>query len=94
MVMFILISHIVLAVLSLVYAGGVISDSRKRQLERALTRTKTMWYGTLSTVATGILLTIITGSSIGRLCGSLFTFLLVVGVAHVYQRNVRHRLIS
>lgn len=94
MVTFILTAHILLAIVSLVYAGGVIGDSRKRQLERALTRTKAMWYGTLSTVATGILLTIMTGGSIGRLCGSLFTFLIVVGLAHAYQRNVRHRLTS
>lgn len=94
MVMLVLFVHISLAVVSLMYAGGVINASRKQKLDQALTRTKAMWYGTLSTVVSGILLTIISGSSIGRLCSSLFMFLAIVSLAHAYQRNVRHRLTS
>jgi len=91
MVTVILLIHIFLAVVSLGYATGVIDASRKQKLEAAATRTKIMWYGTMSTVGSGIFLTIIAGSSIGRLCSTLFVFLVVVLAAHFYQRSVRQQ---
>ena len=90
MVTVILFVHISLAVVSLAYAVGVISDSWKQKLERARTRTKTMWHGTIATTASGVVLTIASGSSIGRLCSTLFVFLVVILIAYAYQRNVRY----
>ena len=91
MVTVILFIHIFLAALSLGYAAGVISASWKQKLDAALTRTKVMWYGTIATTGSGILLTITSGSSIGRLCSTLFVFLIVVSSAHAYQRSVRYQ---
>ena len=90
MVTVILFIHIILAILSLAYAAGVISDSWKQKLERAQTRAKTMWYGTIVTSASGIILTVASGSSIGQLCSTLSVFLVVILIAHAYQRSVRY----
>lgn len=80
-----------LAVLSLSFASGVIIATKKQNLDTALSRTKTMWYGTISTVFSGIFLAIITGSSFGRTCTTLLTFLILVLIAHYYQRAVRQK---
>ena len=88
---FILLCHILLAVLSLGLASAVIISSKKQNIDTALSRTKTMWYGTISTVLSGILLAIITGSSFGRTCPTLLTFLAIVLIAHYYQRAARHK---
>jgi hypothetical protein len=92
MVTVILFIHISLAVVSLSCAVGVITASLKQKIENALTWTKTMWYGTVATSVSGILLTIVSGSSIGRLCSTLFLFLTVILIAHTYQRSVRYQL--
>jgi hypothetical protein len=86
-----LIGHVFMAVISLAYAVGVIGASRNQKLELAGNRTKKMWYGTLITVFSGILLTVLVKSSIGRLCGTLLVFLMVVLAAHFYQRAVHKR---
>jgi riboflavin transporter FmnP len=91
MITFILLSHILLAVLSLGFASGVIIATRKQNLDIALSRTKTMWYGTISTVFSGVFLAIITGSSFGRTCTTLLTFLVLVLIAHYYQRAARQK---
>jgi hypothetical protein len=93
MIMFLLLGHITLAVLSLLLAGGVITSTRKQKLETAYSRTKKMWYGTLATTISGVVLTIVQGSSIGRLCITLLVFLVVIVIAHFYQRTVRQMVL-
>lgn len=92
MITYILLVHVLLAVMSLGYAGGVILASKKQKLDKALSRTKIMWCGTIATTGSGVLLTFITRSSIGRFCSTLLSFLVVVLAAHYYQRNVRQKL--
>jgi hypothetical protein len=88
----ILLCHILLAVLSLGFATGVIIATKKKNLDTALGRTKTMWFGTISTVVSGILLAVITRSSFGRTCTALLIFLVLVLIAHYYQRAVRQKI--
>lgn len=92
MITFILLCHILLAVLSLGFASGVIIATKKQDLGTAFNRTKTMWYGTISTVFSDIFLAVITKSSFGRICTTLLTFLILILVAHITKEQFAKKL--
>lgn len=92
MITLLLIGHVATAIVSLLYAAGVIGASRAHNMKIASRRTTKMWYGTLVTLVSGIVLTIVAKTSIGRLCGTLLLFLVIVLIAHYYQRTVRQKL--
>jgi hypothetical protein len=83
--MLLLLVHITLAVSSLVVAAGVIIASSKRKVRQASTRLHTMWLGTLMTLASGVGLAVLSSSSLGSTCLSLFAFLAVVSGVHAYK---------
>ena len=91
MIMVVLLCHILLAILSLGYAATVIVATNRKDLDTAANRTKTMFYSTASAVLSGVLLTVITGVSFGRMCVSLLVFLSLVGVAYYYRRPARQK---
>lgn len=86
MITFVLVVHVVLAVLSLGLAGGVVYSGFRRQPETTKKRVRQMWISTISTLVTGIFLTVISNAPIGSSCMSLLSLLVVIALAHGYQR--------
>ena len=89
MITIILFIHILLAVVSLVFATGVIIATKKLDLISAHNRTRPMWRGTLATLVSGLILAAAAHAAFGRTCLMMTTFLLVVLAAHYYERSVR-----
>ena len=91
MITAILMIHILVAVLSLGYAAGVMVWTKKQRFGAAQRGTRVMWLSTISTVVSGVALAVMTPAAWGRTCTSLLAFLVMVLVAHYYQKSVREK---
>lgn len=92
MIIAVLVIHVILAALSLGFAAAVVSAAKGKKLSSAASHTKAMWFSTISTVLSGVLLTVISKVSIGKSCAMLTAFLVLAVAVHAYQRSVRHRI--
>ena len=88
-----LLAHVSLAILSIVYALGVVLVTRKRKFDVATVRAKRMWQSTITAMLSGILLAYTTHAVISSTCVSLMSLLVVVSLAHLYLRTARQKSI-
>lgn len=92
MITLILFIHIAVALMSFLLAGKVIWTTRNKRFNQSMRNTQYMWRSTVATIFSGILLAIVTKSSIGGTCMTLLAFLSVVLIAHYYQRSVINKI--
>ena len=76
--------HITVAVGSLLLATLSMYRTYSDQLKRAQLSMKASWIGAALTTASGVLATFASHSSFGKLCISLFSFMIVIIAAQAY----------
>lgn len=84
--------HIAIAITSLVLAVISCRATFRKNMPRANKNLRSGWIGTLLTVASGVVLAVVSQISFGRLCVSLFIFLVVIAMAQTYYSLTAYRL--
>ncbi len=94
MITLILVTHVLLAVMSLAFAMGVIWGTRKHDFTAVSNRVKRMWQGTVAATLSGFILSFMSHSPIGQACLSSLSLITIILAAHYYQRSVYRRALS
>lgn len=88
----ILLMHIGLGLSAFGLAGFVAVKAASKPEKLSLKSVKQMWSALGATIASGVVLAVVTKAALGRVCASFLLFIGVVSIVHYYQLRVRRRL--
>ena len=84
--------HITIAFASLIIVLKSSIETFQKNIDRASNDLRLGWIGTFLTISSGIVLTLVSQISFGRLCISLFSFLVAMVMAQAYYSLTSYKL--
>ena len=83
----ILFVHILLALVTLASSAKVVIDVRRNALTQTKRDLRAMWASFIAVVTSGVVLVIVTPSSLGHACALMSLYIVVVAGVQVYQKR-------
>lgn len=79
--------HILLALVTLTASLSVVVDVRRSALARSKRNLQAMWTSFIGVMLSGIILIIVTPSSLGHACALMSLYVVIVSGVHLYQKR-------